>query len=85
MKYYTTENKLTDDGSFSARVLIDIAYNEDELIDKMLRKRNITSKPDLRGVMSALKETIVEIVEEGNGLNLSWLKLGRSRSTGCSE
>ena len=78
MKYYTTENKLTNDGSYSARVLVDRTYTEDELIDKMLRKRNIVSKPDLRGVMSALKETLVEIVEEANNLNLSWLKLGYS-------
>jgi hypothetical protein len=68
MKYYTTENKLTNDGSYSARVLANRTYTEDELIDKMLRKRNIVSKPDLRGVMSALKETIVEIVEEGSNL-----------------
>lgn len=78
MRYYTTENKLTADGSYSARVLVDRTYTEDELIDKMLNKRNIVSKPDLRGVFSAMKETIAEIVGEGNGLNLSWLKLGYS-------
>lgn len=78
MRYYTTENKLTADGSYSARVLVDRTYTEDDLIDKMLLKRNIVSKPDLRGVFSAMKETIAEIVEEGNGLNLSWLKLGYS-------
>lgn len=78
MRYYTTENKLTNDGSYSARVLASRTYTEDELIDKMLHKRNIVSKPDLRGVISALKETIAEIVEEGSGLNLSWFKLGYS-------
>jgi hypothetical protein len=78
MKYYTTENKLTGDGKFTARVITDKNYTEDELIDKMLRKRNIVSRPDLRGVISALKETVVEIVREGNGLNLPWLKIGYS-------
>ena len=78
MRYYTIENKLTNDGSYNARVLVDRTYTEDELVDRMLRKRNIVSKPDLRGVISALKETIAEIVEEGNNLNLSWLKLGYS-------
>ena len=78
MKYYTTENKLTGDGSFNARVVTDKNYTEDELIDKMLKKRNIVSRPDLRGVISALKETVLEIVSEGNGLNLPWLKLSYS-------
>jgi hypothetical protein len=78
MKYYTTENKLTDDGSYTARVVVNKAYTEDEVIDKLLRKRNIVSKPDLRGVMSALKDTFVDIIREGNGLNLSWLKLSFS-------
>ena len=78
MKYYTIENKLTNDGSYNARVMVDRTYTEDELIDRMLQKRNIVSKPDLRGVISALKETLAEIVEEGNNLNLSWFKLGYS-------
>ena len=78
MKYYTIENKLTDDGNYIARVVVNKAYTEDEVIDKLLRKRNIVSKPDLRGVMSALKDTFVDIIREGNGLNLSWLKLSFS-------
>ena len=78
MKYYTTQNRLNDDGTFNARVVTNKTYTEDELIDKILRKRNIVSRPDLRGVISALKETIVEIVSEGNGLNLPWLKLSYS-------
>ena len=85
MKYYTTENKLTADGSYNARVLVDRTYTENELIDKLLRKRNIVSKPDLRGVISALKETIAEIVEEGNGLKLSWLRLGYSMKGNFAE
>ena len=56
MKYYTTENRLTEDGSYSARVLVEKTYTENELVNKMLLKRNIVSKPDLRGVISALKE-----------------------------
>lgn len=78
MEYYTTENKLTNDGSFTARVLVNKAYTEDEVIEKLLRKRNIVSKPDLLGVMSALKDTFVDIIREGNGLKLSWLKLSFS-------
>ena len=78
MKYYTTKNKLTDDGSYTARVLVNKTYTEDEVIDKLLRKRNLVSKPDLRGVMSALKDTFVDIIREGNGLNLSWMKLNFS-------
>ena len=74
MQYYTTENKLTDDGNYTARVIVNKTYTEDEVIDKLLRKRNIISEPDLRGVMSALKDTFVEIVREGSGLNLPWMK-----------
>ena len=78
MKYYTTENKLSSGGAFTARVVTDKTYTEDDLIDKILSKRNIVSRPDLRGVISALKETIVEIVREGSSLNLSWLKMSYS-------
>ena len=78
MKYYTTENKLTNDGSYTARVLVDKTYDEDELIDAILETRNIVSKPDLKGVFAAMRETIIRIVKRGDGLNLSWLKLGYS-------
>ena len=78
MKYYTTKNTLTNSGNYIARVVVNKAYTEDEVIDKLLRKRNLVSKPDLRGVMSALKDTFVDIIREGNGLNLSWLKLSFS-------
>ena len=73
MNYYTIPNKLTNDGSHSARVLVDKTYTEDELIDKILSKRTIVSKPDLEGVISALKETLIDIVKEGNGLNLPFM------------
>ena len=75
MDYYLIPNKLTDDGSYSARIVAGRSYTEDELIDKILSKRNIVSRPDLEGVMAALEEALVEIIEEGNCLNLSWLKL----------
>ena len=78
MQYYTTENKLTDDGSYNARVLVNRTYTEDELIDEILETRNIVSKPDLKGVFAAIQETLTRLVKNGNGLNLSWLKLGFS-------
>ena len=78
MRYYITENKLTEDESYNARVLVDKTYTEDELIDAILETRNIVSKPDLKGVFAAMQETILRIVKQGNGLNLSWLKLGYS-------
>ena len=78
MKYYIVENKLTEDGSYNARVLVGKTYNENELIDEILETRNIVSKPDLKGVFAAMRETIIRIVKQGNGLNLSWLKLGYS-------
>ena len=78
MQYYTIENKLTGGGNYTARVIVNKIYTEDEVIDKLLRKRNLVSKPDLRGVMSALKDTFVDIVREGNGMNLSWMKLNFS-------
>jgi hypothetical protein len=78
MKYYTTKNMLTNDGSYIARVVVNKIYTEDEIIDKVLKKRNLVSKPDLRGVMSALKDTFVDIIKEGNGMNLPWMKVSFS-------
>ena len=78
MKYYTIENKLTNDGNYTARVLVNRTYSEDELIDEILETRNIVSKPDLKGVFSAMQETLIRLVKNGNGLNLPWLKLSYS-------
>lgn len=78
MQYYTIENKLTDDGSYNARVLVNRTYDEDELIDEILETRSIVSKTDLKGVFAAIQETLIRIVKNGNGLNLPWLKLSFS-------
>ena len=75
MDYYLIPNTLAKDGSYIARLVADKSYTEDELIDRMLRKRNIVSRPDLETMIDAMKETLDEIVKEGKGLNLPWLKL----------
>ena len=55
--------------------MIEGNYTKKEFIDKVLSKRNIISRPDLEGVIATIEETLVEIIAEAKGLNLSWLKL----------
>lgn len=78
MDYYLIPNTLANDGSYIARPVVKGTYTEAELIDKILSKRNIISKPDLEAIIAALKETLAEIIKEGKGLNLPWLKLSYS-------
>jgi len=76
MDYYLIPNTLADDGSYMARVVAGKSYTSSDLIDRVLSERNLLSRPDLEGAMAALEEAIVRIVQEGNSLNLPWLKLG---------
>ena len=76
MDYYLIPNKLADDGSYIARIVAGKSYTESELIDLILSERNILSRPDLECALTALEEAIVKIVQEGNSLNLPWVKLG---------
>ena len=76
MDYYLIPNTLADDGSYIARVVAGKSYTENDLIDLILSERNMISRPDLECAMAALEEAIVKVVQEGNSLNLSWVKLG---------
>lgn len=80
MKYYLIENKLTDETNYSARVLTERTINQDELIDKMLSKRNLVSKTDIVAVLNSYYEEIIESIEEGDNINLPLLNIGYSIS-----
>ena len=80
MKYYLIENKLTDETNYSARVLTERTINQDELIDKMLSKRNLVSKTDIVAVLNSYYEEIIESIEDGDNINLPLLNIGYSIS-----
>ena len=76
MDYYLIPNTLADDGSYIARVVAGKSYTMDDLIDLILSERNMVSRPDLEAIMATLEDALVRIVQEGNSLNLPWMKLG---------
>ncbi|WP_299104359.1 DNA-binding domain-containing protein [uncultured Tenacibaculum sp.] len=84
MKYYLVENKLTDEVNFSARILTERTVNQNELIEKMLSKRNLVSKTDIVAVLNSFYEEIIQSIEEGDNLNLPLFNIGYSM-TGVFE
>ena len=80
MKYYLSENRLTDEANYTARVLTERTINQDELIEKMLSKRNLVSKTDIVAVLNSYYEEIIESIEEGDNINLPIVKIGYSIS-----
>lgn len=84
MKYYLVENKLTDEVNYSARILTERTVNQNELIEKMLSKRNLVSKTDIVAVLNSFYEEIIQSIEEGDNLNLPLFNIGYSM-TGVFE
>ncbi|REH47455.1 uncharacterized protein with Ig-like fold DUF4469 [Tenacibaculum gallaicum] len=80
MKYYLSENRLTDEANYVARVLTERTINQDELIEKMLSKRNLVSKTDIVAVLNSYYEEIIESIEEGDNINLPIVNIGYSIS-----
>ncbi|MGG8496850.1 DNA-binding domain-containing protein [Tenacibaculum sp. TC6] len=80
MKYYLIENKLTEETNYLARVLTERTINQEELIEKMLQKRNLVSKTDIVAVLNSFYEEIIEAVEEGDNINLPIVNIGYSIS-----
>ncbi|WGH75383.1 DNA-binding domain-containing protein [Tenacibaculum tangerinum] len=80
MKYYLTENRLTEETNYVARVLTTRTINQDELIEKMLSKRNLVSKTDIVAVLNSYYEEIIESIEEGDNINLPLVNIGYSIS-----
>ncbi len=80
MKYYLVENKLTDEDNYSARILTERTINQEELIEKMLSKRNLVSKTDIVAVLNSYYEEIIQAIEEGDNINLPLINIGYSIS-----
>ncbi|CAL2085478.1 conserved protein of unknown function [Tenacibaculum sp. 190524A02b] len=80
MKFYLTENKLTEETNYTARVLVERTVNQEELIDKMLSKRNLVSKTDIVAVLNSYHEEMIECIEDGDTLNLPFFNLSYSIS-----
>ncbi|WGH76673.1 DNA-binding domain-containing protein [Tenacibaculum tangerinum] len=78
MKYYLTENMLTEESNYSARILTERTINQEELIEKMLRKRNLVSKTDIVAVLNSFYEEIIESIEEGDNINLPIVNISYS-------
>ena len=76
MDYYLIPNTLAGDGSYIARVMTGKIYTLQDLIDLILRERNVLSRPDLEAAMTALEEVIVKIVRKGHSIHLPWVSFG---------
>ena len=70
MKYYLTENKLTDESNYVARVLVERTVDQEALITKMLRKRNLVSKTDIVAVLNSFYEEVIQCINDGDNITL---------------
>lgn len=70
MKYYLTENKLTDESNYVARVLVERTIDQEALITKMLRKRNLVSKTDIVAVLNSFYEEVIQCINDGDNITL---------------
>ncbi|MCF2874310.1 MULTISPECIES: DNA-binding domain-containing protein [unclassified Tenacibaculum] len=70
MKYYLSENKLTDEDNYLARVLVERTIDQDMLITKMLRKRNLVSKTDIVAVLNSYYEEVIQCINDGDNITL---------------
>ncbi|CAL2088548.1 DNA-binding domain-containing protein [Tenacibaculum sp. 190524A02b] len=78
MKYYLTENNLSEETNYIARILAKPSIDQEALIDKMLSKRNLISKTDVVAVLNFYYEEIGICINEGNNLNLPLFNLSYS-------
>lgn len=70
MKYYLSENKLTDEDNYVARVLVERTVDQETLITKMLRKRNLVSKTDILAVLNSFYEEVIQCIIDGDNITL---------------
>ncbi|WP_299157055.1 DNA-binding domain-containing protein [uncultured Tenacibaculum sp.] len=78
MKYYLTENKLTDESNYVARVLVERTIDQETLITNMLRKRNLVSKTDIVAVLNSLYEEVIQSIIDGYNITLPIANIGYS-------
>ncbi|CAL2079049.1 conserved protein of unknown function [Tenacibaculum sp. 190524A02b] len=78
MKYYLVENKLTEDKNYIAKIQAKQTVSQEELIERMLSKRNLVSKTDILAVFNSLYEEVVGCIEEGENISLPLFNLSYS-------